>query len=392
VRILLAAPCLPYPGVRHAGGKLLLYLVERLSERHEIEMVVRRQPGEEDQVEWLAGRVASVHVAAVAPTLREGSRRSLLQTVLSIRKVAQAAGRLARSRPFDLAQIEFTDVGVFWNGPRRLASVLTCIDVLAKPAARRLDAARGVSRLPAWLAHQAQVAAEGRALRRVHGVLTLSEDDRSWLERQYPGIRADVLRYPGGLGFAGLPRAEVPGRVVYCGTLHRNANSDALLEFTRGTWPLVRRAVPDAEFVVVGAGAPPAVASALRATEGLRFVGEVDDIEPWLKSAAVFVAPVFIGGGVIVKVLDALEAGVPTVTTTRGNEGIGAGPGSDLIVADGAEASAEAIVDLLGKPDARAAIGAAGQRFARRRFSEREFLAVLEAAHERARIAARESS
>jgi len=53
----------------------------------------------------------------------------------------------------------------------------------------------------------------------------------------------------------------------------------------------------------------------------------VEDIDECYKKASVFVAPVLVGGGIIVKILDAMAAGTPVVTTSFGNEGVGAAPG-----------------------------------------------------------------
>jgi len=75
------------------------------------------------------------------------------------------------------------------------------------------------------------------------------------------------------------------------------------------------------------------------------------------------------GGGIIVKILDALAAGTPVVTTAYGNEGIGAVDGRDLIVADDPESFATAVVKLLTNQEFAEKLGLSGQAYVRKNYS-----------------------
>ena len=97
--------------------------------------------------------------------------------------------------------------------------------------------------------------------------------------------------------------------------------------------------------------------------------GFVDDPEEYYKRAALFVAPILTGGGIIVKVLDALAAGTPVVTTSYGNEGIGAIPGRDLIVADDPGTFAEAVVSIMKDTELAGRLSINSRDFVARHFS-----------------------
>jgi glycosyltransferase involved in cell wall biosynthesis len=381
LRILLVSSCLPHAGARHASGKLVHYLLETLAARHEVTVFARHFPDEEELLEQVRSRHPRLTSIPAPEVYREGSVASLSRAAASVRRLARAAAR-AEGR-FDLCQVESSEAGFFW--PRRMArsSVLSCHDLLCKPALRRLEVARGRERLVAWPMWLLKSALERRALRRFGGVFVMSDIDREWAARVYPGVAVDVLRYPGGIGFAGLPRAEIAGRVAFLGTLQRSANAFSLRYFLREVWPLVLARSPEAEFVVAGVGAPPELVGELAAARRVRYLGEVESVESFYASASVFVAPVLIGGGVIVKVLDALAAGVPVVTTSRGNEGIGAVAGRDLEVGDSAEEMAARIDGLLRDPERRSALGRAGRSFERESFSAERFVAALEQVYER---------
>ncbi|HEY6007469.1 MAG TPA: glycosyltransferase, partial [Geobacteraceae bacterium] len=87
------------------------------------------------------------------------------------------------------------------------------------------------------------------------------------------------------------------------------------------------------------------------------------------------------GGGIIVKVLDALAAGTPVVTTSYGNEGVGGVPGRDLLVADDAPAFAEAVARLLTDSAYAERLAASGRAFVAERYGVETVLARLEAVY-----------
>jgi len=72
---------------------------------------------------------------------------------------------------------------------------------------------------------------------------------------------------------------------------------------------------------------------------------------------------------VIVKVLDALAAGTPVVTTTYGNEGVGAIPERDLLIADDPESFADAVIRVLSDQELAARLSRNGQEFVRQNFT-----------------------
>ena len=224
---------------------------------------------------------------------------------------------------------------------------------------------------------------EEYAVSKFRHVFTLSDVDREWAERLYPRGRFRVLRYPAGLEFIGLSRSEIHGRVLFVGALNRPQNVEAVRYLVDRVWPSVRDRCPEAELRVVGGGMADTFRQELERVPGVSPVGWVDRIEDEYASASIFAAPILSGGGIIVKILDAMAAGIPVVTTVFGNEGIGASPGGEVLVAEGPEAFANNICILLRDTEANRRIGKAGQSFVGERFG-RENVAdtVLEAYRE----------
>lgn len=241
--------------------------------------------------------------------------------------------------------------------------VLDAHDVLTKPAERRAAQTRGIGGVGAKLRYLLMREMEKRVMRRFDAVVTLSDHDRHYLLAMLPGIDVRTVPIPAGLDFTGRTFTRRQNDILFLASFrYRPTNVRGALWFCREVFPLVQREIPDARFVIAGYGPPPEL-TALAADPQVAVIGYVDDLEACHKEAAVFAAPILEGGGIIVKVLDALAAGTPVVTTTYGNEGIDGVPGRDLLVADDPQAFAEAVILLLRDREKAERIGASGRAY-----------------------------
>jgi glycosyltransferase involved in cell wall biosynthesis len=137
------------------------------------------------------------------------------------------------------------------------------------------------------------------------------------------------------------------------------------LEFLRAeVFPRLVQRVPEARLVVIGGTID------WRAP-WLVNPGRVpyDDIPAILRACDVCVAPIFSGSGTRVKILEAMAARRPVVSTSKGLEGIAATPGEQVIIADDGAAFSESIAGLLADPSRARALGEAGRRLVEAFFS-----------------------
>jgi sugar transferase (PEP-CTERM/EpsH1 system associated) len=152
------------------------------------------------------------------------------------------------------------------------------------------------------------------------------------------------------------PMAALPGPlIVFTGQMDYAPNIDAVSWFAGQVLPRL----PGAHFAIVGRN--PADAVTALASPRVTVTGAVDDIRAWLAAADVVAAPLRIARGIQNKVLEAMAMGCPVVASPAAFEGIEAEPGRDLLVADGAQAQADAIAGLLADPPRARALGAAGR-------------------------------
>jgi len=378
MNVLFVSPFLPYPGVPHAGGKLVYFHLQTLARKHSVHLVSRYFPGEERHFGRLRKMIGGLDLVPAPGPVNAGSVPSTWETVWSYYRLIRKAGEIVTRETFDVCQLEFTETGVFWVSPRDVPAILTCHDIIAKPSFRRYEASRGISKAVPWCIWKTRHMMEKKVVLKFSRVFTLSEEDREWAERLYPKGSFRVLRYPGGLGFTDQPRREVPGRILFLGALNRPQNIESLQYFWEKVWPAVRERVPDAEFRVVGGGLPREMERKMSGDPRIVVTGFVENIEEEYKSTSVFVAPILTGGGVIVKILDALAAGVPVVTTPYGNEGIRAREGKEILVADNPNSFTTNVISLLEHSGLRDSLGWAGKVFVEQNFSPDMFISVLE--------------
>ncbi|MDQ3927558.1 MAG: glycosyltransferase family 4 protein, partial [Chloroflexota bacterium] len=176
--------------------------------------------------------------------------------------------------------------------------------------------------------------------------------------------------------------AEDEHAVLFVGGFAHPPNVDAALWLAREIMPLVWRDVPGAHLWLVGSNPP----EELRALSGERttVTGRVPEIEPYLQRAAVVVAPLRQGGGMRLKVLQAMSACKAVVTTPLGAEGISEDGSTPLVIASSAQDLARQTVQLLADRALRAALGARAREFALVRYSWDAYMERLERIYEEA--------
>jgi sugar transferase (PEP-CTERM/EpsH1 system associated) len=146
------------------------------------------------------------------------------------------------------------------------------------------------------------------------------------------------------------PYAREDQAIVFVGAMDYWPNVDAVDWFAREVFPRVRQEVPAARFYIVGGKPAPAV-QALAKREGLVVTGRVDDVRPYVRHAAVSVAPLRIARGIQNKVLESMAMGTPTVVSEAALEGIDAEPGVDALVARDAVGFGRAVTSILKDAD-----------------------------------------
>ena len=211
--------------------------------------------------------------------------------------------------------------------------------------------------------------AEIALCKRADLVLTTSEQDRYALKRALPLMSIEVV--PNGVDVEAFQNACADSssrQIIFTGAMNYYPNIDAVITFAKNCWPLIRAQIPEATWVIAGREPPPEVKN-LEKYPGVTVTGAVSDVRPYFASSAVAIAPLQVGGGTRLKILEAFAMGKAVVSTRVGCEGLSVIPGKHLLVADSPEEFAQVVIKLLSDPDLQTRFGNAGRELVEELYS-----------------------
>ena len=307
---------------------------------------------------------------------------------------------LSGPRSFQSVQVEGMHLvqylPVLRGSPHRPAIVADWHNIESEIMWRYSDTTPGVARK--LYARRTAHLIENMELRLLRGCdvhVVPSPRERDKLRARLPGARIEVVGNGVDVAHhseihlaeasvrAGKPERPERNEVLFVGSMDYHANSDAVVEFAHKTWPAIVAAHPDWRFVVVGRN-PPAEVRALTGLRNIEVTGTVDDVRPWYGSAFVVVVPLRTGSGTRLKILEAMAAGVPVVSTRLGAEGLEVTDGNDIILAESPAETAEAVQALFRSQELWQKLAEAGRTLVSRLYDWSALGARLYEIHETA--------
>ena len=202
---------------------------------------------------------------------------------------------------------------------------------------------------------------ERRWCPRVDVNVAVSDEDRDLLREMAPSSRLIVV--PNGVDTDYFePRPGAAKGVVFLGGYHWFPNRDAMEYFADSILPELRKRCPDLPVTWVGKVPPPAVERF--EAEGIRMAGFVDDFRPVVADAACYIAPLRVGGGTRLKLVEGMALGKAIVSTSQGCEGLRIEDGENMLVRDDPVAFAEGIRQVVEDADLRTRLELGARRTA----------------------------
>lgn len=215
----------------------------------------------------------------------------------------------------------------------------------------------------------------------------ITEEDQSRLRSMDSAVKTVVV--PAGVDIDFFrPARSIPGdgpvpdlSILSVASMDWFPNVDAVLWFCDEVLPKILETHPSAVFQIVGRGVPDAVRA--KASDNVKIIGFVDDVRDYMERALVMVVPLRIGGGMRLKILNALAMAKAVVSTPIGCEGIAVEDGVNISVAEEGAEFATRVSELLSDAALREKMGGSGLAFVRESHTWPKLIADLESEYTR---------
>ncbi len=223
-----------------------------------------------------------------------------------------------------------------------------------------------------WVANRSRRAAKAVEQENAFGFSAMTFISRNDMQR----VTAAVPKYLMPLHFPcnRAPYERKPAdvfNVLWMGGFGWYPNAEGVSWFAEAIHPHLAEKLAGRRIVLHFCGShPPPALQAIHDGVNTIVHGFVDDIQPFLDSAHLLIVPLLSGGGIRVKIVEAMAAGIPVLSTSKGCEGIGGTPGVDIFVEDDAEGFAQALLACADDLPGLARVAGAAQQLMDRKYSQ----------------------
>lgn len=208
-------------------------------------------------------------------------------------------------------------------------------------------------------------------------LFTVSPEDKVIMEKLIPGTTVDVI--PNGVDTSYFTAKKVdkfdPPRVMYGVTnfewMQNREAAEVLLE---EVWPKIYEKYQGAKLWIVGRLIPEEITKSSTTRDDIVITESIPDARDAYLGASIMLTPIKSGGGTRLKVLEAMAAGLPVVSTSLGVAGLNVTNGKEVIISDTSQGLADETIKLLKNKKLRDKIGKVGQKFVKENFDWKEIV------------------
>lgn len=359
-------------GFRISGANL----IQRLSRRHEIDLISILREEDADHVAWPERFCVSLKTLPLpsrslpARALNFVSTYALGNQLVCRPELQAAVSSGFDARKWDVLHVEGGFVGGIVPADLPLAKVLSVHDAEVLRAQEMLHCDLTLrQRMDYTVRKFTEPRYERLVYPRFERCVLFADRDCEFNRRLIP--RASFAVIPNGIDvdfYTPQPVQKEPHGLVFHGHLSYPPNVQAALEFANNVFPLIRPQMPDAVFHLVGASPAPEI-QALASREGIRLSANLPDLRAALCSAQIYVSPVRFGTGIKNKILEAMALCLPIVGYPGSIAGIACVPGEHLFVVNQPEEFAAQVMTLLRSRELAREIAQKGRKLVEEKYS-----------------------
>lgn len=370
LRILQVTNRIPWP--LNDGGNIAMYNLTRClrSAGHHVELACLNTSKHRQDPAVLA-HLAEVHAVDIDTSVTAWGAFAALFSNLPYNvsrflseEFSLLLGRLLAGDRFDLVQLEGSFLSLYIPAIRHAtrAPIVLRSHNIEHQIWSRLAAAEAFIPKKLYLGHLARGIRrfELEHLHMVDAIVPIALQDEEDYRRQ--GFQGKMRTIHGGVDLAAFaPRQPIAAdrKLGFLGSLEWQPNLQGISWFVAEVWPLLRERHSDLELHVAGKNPPDSMRD--WDVPGMHFHGMVAEAAAFMESCHFFILPLLSGGGMRIKLVEAMANGRCCISTRVGAEGIDLEDGGDIVLADTPEEWLAAIGDLLAHPAKSQEIARRGQ-------------------------------
>lgn len=375
MRILFVAPRLPLPA--DTGGKIRTFnLLKQISRDHSVDLVTFSFD-REDERHIREFREMGIETRLVQAPKEDTLRKAIIILMSALpysvskyysKEMAKAIAAMQAAKNYDLAHFDHIHMAHYQNYFQGLPCLVDEHNVEYKILERCAHVEKTFIK-KILFGDQARKMArfEARKIAGFSACTAVSDEDGRILKHLTRGAKP-VYTLPNGVDTEffqppGHQAARPPEEdaVVFTGSMDWLPNDDAVVFFCREVLPLIWEQNAGVKFYIVGKSPSAAVRELAQKDPRIIVTGRVDDVRTYIQRAKIFAAPIRIGGGTRLKILEAMSMRKAVVSTTVGAEGIACTKDVDIVLEDTPRAFADEVIVLLKDQQARETLGTAAR-------------------------------
>ncbi len=181
-------------------------------------------------------------------------------------------------------------------------------------------------------------------MQRVDATLVVSDTEKKLLSEIIPNSTVRIVSNIHISNQTPKPSFGTRSNIIFIGGFSHTPNIDAMIWFCNDIMPLIQKKMPSVKLKIIGSNPPQKILDL--ANNNIEVLGYVEDVSKIFSKAKIFVSPLRYGAGVKGKIGQAMEYGLPVISTSIGIDGMHLQNGVDCLVANEGIDFANAVIKL----------------------------------------------
>jgi len=382
-------PYLPSENSGHAGAQLIYRNIVSLARNHNITLASFIDSNEQEEKELLEEKDIRVHTISYPRNQLsvKGQVASGIRNIAPIvsyltghepfffakykkKKMATLISKLIHENTFDIAQVEYNVMYHYIAQIENIPKLIIFHDISTKVYERGINQGNATNIRSFEIAKKL----EPIIANQFQAVVTLSKEDRSYLLDL--GCKTKIHVIP--------PQIKIPqlidiikktNEVCFIGSYSREPNIQAVNILVDEIFPKLNNEI---RLNVIGKGLSKDIVTKIKGNNRINYLGFIDDIDSFLATQMLMIAPIRIGAGLKMKIPHALVCSTPVITTDVGAEGIDINENNGMWVTTNIIDMIKLINKLLSQNDLLIEKGQLGRDAVIELFSEEKIISQFE--------------